>query len=99
MADFWNPTGFSGCAFINVAGELHTSPAAWAIAREHKLAFRVLLHLAARDAEVVDPETFADRLVLLVEGAIVTAYVEGDEFAAAWARSAAAALLECAGCA
>lgn len=67
--------------------------------RAHKLAFRVLLHLAARDAGVVDPETFADRLMLLVEGAIVTAYVEGDEFAAARARSAAAALLECAGCA
>lgn len=36
------------------------------------------------------------RLMLLVEGAIVTAHVEGDRLAATRARSAAAALLDCA---
>jgi hypothetical protein len=44
---------------------------------------------------VPDPGTLAERLMLLVEGATVTAYVEGDESAAARARSAAAALLDC----
>jgi AcrR family transcriptional regulator len=95
LGDWFAEPGFSGCAFINVAGELHTNPALRAIAREHKVALRTLLHVAAREAEVADPETLADRLMLLVEGAIVTAHVEGDQLAATRGRSAAAALLTC----
>lgn len=97
LGDWFAEPGFSGCAFINVAGELHTNPAARAIAREHKQSLRALLHRAASDAAVTDPDTLGDQLMLLVEGAIVTAYVEGDELAAVRARSAAVALLDCAG--
>ncbi|TML98457.1 MAG: TetR/AcrR family transcriptional regulator [Actinobacteria bacterium] len=96
LGDWFAEPEFSGCAFINVAGELHTNPAARAIAREHKQSLRALLQRAARAAAVTDPDTLADRLMLLVEGAVVTAYVEGDEHAAVRARSAAAALMDCA---
>lgn len=96
LGDWFAEPGYSGCAFINVAGELHTNPTLRAIAREHKVALRTLLHLAAHDAAVADPETLADRLMLLVEGAIVTSHVEGDQLAAVRARSAAAALMSCA---
>lgn len=96
LGDWFAEPTFSGCAFINIAGELHTNPALRAIAREHKLALRSLLRQAARDAAVADPDTLADRLMLLVEGAIVTAHVEGDPLAATRARSAAATLMECA---
>jgi AcrR family transcriptional regulator len=96
LGDWFAEPGFSGCAFINAAGELHTNPTARAIAREHKQSMRTLLQRATHDAAVTDPDTLADRLMLLAEGAIVTAYVEGDELAADRARSAAAALLECA---
>jgi AcrR family transcriptional regulator len=95
LGDWFAEPGFSGCAFINVAGELHMNPAIRAIAREHKGALRKLLHSAAHDAAVAEPETLADRLMLLVEGATVTAHVEGDQLAAVRARSAAAALLNC----
>jgi AcrR family transcriptional regulator len=87
---------FSGCAFINAVGELHANPVARAIAREHKQAVRALLRHGARAAAVTDPDTFADQLMLLVEGATVTAYVEGDKLAAIRARATAAALLHCA---
>jgi AcrR family transcriptional regulator len=97
LSDWFAEPGFSGCAFINVAGELHTNPAARAIAREHKQSLRALLQQTVRAAAVTDPDTLADRLMLLVEGAVVTAYVEGDELAAVRARSAAAALMDCAG--
>jgi AcrR family transcriptional regulator len=97
LGDWFAEPDFSGCAFINVAGELHTNPVARAIAREHKQSLRALIRQIARDAAVTDPDTLADRLMLLVEGATVTAYVEGDELAATRARSAAAALLDCAG--
>lgn len=99
LGEWFAEPGFSGCAFINVAGELHANPATRAAARDHKLALRALLHQIAASADVTDPATLADRLMLLVEGAIVTAHVEGDERAAAAAKSAAAALLECAGAA
>ncbi|MGH3671491.1 MAG: TetR/AcrR family transcriptional regulator [Pseudonocardiaceae bacterium] len=96
LGDWFAEPGFSGCAFINVAGELHTNPALRAIAREHKRALRALLNGVARGAAVADPDTLADQLMLLVEGAIVTAHVKGDQLAAAQARSAAAALVNCA---
>ena len=95
LGDWFAEPDFSGCAFINVAGELHANPAARAIAREHKQSLRVLLQRTARAATVTDPDTLVDRLMLLVEGAVVTAYVEGDELAAVRARSAAAALMDC----
>ncbi len=53
-----------------------------------------MLREVAADAEVRDPSVLADRLMLLVEGAIVTAHVEGDTDAALRGRSAAAALLD-----
>jgi AcrR family transcriptional regulator len=91
---WFNAPGFNGCAFINVAGELATSPAARAIARSHKRALRALLGDVAAQAGVTEPGVLAERLMLLVEGAIVTAHIEGDADAALRARSAAAALLE-----
>ncbi|MGH3855900.1 MAG: TetR/AcrR family transcriptional regulator [Pseudonocardiaceae bacterium] len=86
--------GFNGCAFINAAGELARSPTARAAARDHTVALRALLREVAADAEVRDPFVLADRLMLLVEGAIVTAHVEGDVDAALRGRSAAAAFLD-----
>jgi hypothetical protein len=91
---WFNAPGFNGCAFINVAGELATSPAARAIARSHKRALRALLGDVAAQAGVTEPGVLAERLMLLVEGALVTAHIEGDADAALRARSAAAALLE-----
>lgn len=95
LGEWFSEPSFNGCAFINVAGELHDSPAARAVAREHKVALRALLREIATGLDGIDPATLADRLMLLVEGAIVTAHVEGDERAAARAGSAAAALVDC----
>jgi AcrR family transcriptional regulator len=86
--------GFNGCAFINVAGELTTSATARGIARDHKLGLRALLAEVADGSGVADPAVLTERLMLLVEGAIVTAHIEGNADAAPQARSAAAALLE-----
>jgi AcrR family transcriptional regulator len=87
---------FNGCAFINVAGELATSPAARAAAAEHKTTLRALLAEVADGAGTADPAALADHLMLLVEGAIVTAHVEQDTAAAARAATAAAVLLDAA---
>jgi AcrR family transcriptional regulator len=94
LGEWFAEPGYNGCAFINAAGELAASPTARAVARDHKLALRALLGDVAAQAGVGAPGVLAERLMLLVEGAIVTAHVEGDAGAAPRARSAAAALLE-----
>ncbi|MGH3548935.1 MAG: TetR/AcrR family transcriptional regulator [Pseudonocardiaceae bacterium] len=94
LADWFAEPGFNGCAFINVAGELAHSTTARAVARDHKRALRALLHEVTAGAGVADHAVLADQLMLLVEGAIVTAHVEGVAEAAMRGRSAAAALLE-----
>lgn len=38
LGEWFAEPGFSGCAFINVAGELAGNPMARTVAREHKLA-------------------------------------------------------------
>jgi AcrR family transcriptional regulator len=87
--------GFNGCAFINVAGELATNTTARAVARDHKRALRALLGEVALGAGLPQSQSqlLAEWLMLLVEGAIVTAHVEGDMEAALRARRAAVALL------
>lgn len=94
VGEWFAEPGFSGCAFINVAGELHSDDMARTVAREHKLALRTLLREVAAAVPHADPPTLADGLMLLVEGAIVTAHVEGDRLAAARARTAAIALID-----
>ena len=94
LTQWFTQPNYNGCAFINIAGELATSPTARSIARDHKAALRALLADVAAGSGVTDHTTLADRLMLLVEGAIITAHVERDGAAAQRARSAAAALLE-----
>jgi AcrR family transcriptional regulator len=88
---------FRGCAFINAFGELgRASPVIAEAARHHKTAlFAFLLELAA-DTGADDPGTLARQLLILVDGAIVSASFTGDAEAAGWARDAAAALLSAA---
>lgn len=94
LGEWFAEPGFSGCAFINVAGELAGNQTARTIAQEHKTALRALLRQVAEETEVPDPASLSDGLMLLAEGAIVTAYVEGDRQAAHKARRAAQALVE-----
>jgi AcrR family transcriptional regulator len=93
--DAWfRQPGFRGCAFINAFGELGSaSPVIAEAARRHKAAlFAFLLELAS-DTAAADPEALARQLVILVDGAIVSASFTEDPEAARWARDAAAGLL------
>ncbi len=86
LGSWFAEPGFNGCAFINVAGELATRHTARAIARDHKRGLRAQLADVAQGCGVADPTALAERLMLLVEGAIVTAHIEGNAAAAAQAR-------------
>lgn len=87
---------FRGCLFINTVGELGgTSDEVGRIARRHKLAMRD--YLTELVAECSFPPELADQLMILANGAMVTAVVQDEgPRAARQARAAAATLLSAA---
>jgi AcrR family transcriptional regulator len=85
--------GFRGCAWINSYGELGaTSATVAAQARRHKQAFGRYLETLTDGAHL--PRDLAGHLLLLAEGAMVTAGILRDPGTAAQARAAAGLLLE-----
>ncbi len=90
--------GFSGCAFINAAGEFgdHNHPA-HRTAAEHKRRIVDYLERLCAQAGARDPRDLAEQLALLKEGAIVTAHVRGLPEAARTARQIAEGLIDAAG--
>lgn len=90
---------FSGCAFINAAGEFgdHDHPA-HRTAAEHKRRIVDYLERLCAQAGTRDPRELAEQLALLKEGAIVTAHVRGMHEAARTARRMAEAAIDTALC-
>ena len=90
---FETPT-FRGCAFINASVEL-ADPAhpSFAFARGHKERFHAFV--AGIVAESLGPSAarFAPAIALLIEGAIVTAILQGSSHPAEVARDAALRLV------
>jgi AcrR family transcriptional regulator len=95
LEDFIADGGFRGCALVNAAVELpREEDPGRAIARDNKGWNRRRLEELARDAGAMQPRSLACSLVLLVEGAIASAYVEGNQAAGRQARKAAELLLQ-----
>lgn len=87
--------GFRGCAWINAAGEMGgTSPDIARQAREHKRAVAGYLATLVESAGLAGE--LADHLMLLAEGAMSLAAIEGDPDAARRAAGAARVLLQAA---
>lgn len=83
---------FRGCVFINSFAELGpTSHDVAHVVRAHKEALRV--HLSALAAAAGCPPGLADQLVILANGAMVTAAIAGAPAPARQARQAAQLLL------
>jgi AcrR family transcriptional regulator len=71
---------FRGCAFVNCAAEFpDREHPARRVAGEHKAGVRERLSRLAAEAGTGEPEALAERLFVLLEGAYVTAAMEGDE--------------------
>ncbi|MCC7351768.1 MAG: TetR/AcrR family transcriptional regulator [Phycisphaerales bacterium] len=86
--------GFHGCIFVNAAMEfpLAHDPAHQAAAR-HKRAIEELVFELAERAGVADPDSMAQELCLILEGAYVTCSVTGDPMSFAIARRLADQLI------
>ena len=86
--------GFSGCAFINVAGEFgDPDHPAHRVAAEHKRRIIDYLTGLCEDAGFENPGEMAEELALLKEGAIATAQVRDMPEAARIAKKMARRLL------
>lgn len=88
---------FRGCAFHNAIGELGgTSAAAAAIVRSNKHHLRAFLERTARRARLQRPSEVAFQLMVLAEGALVTAAIDDDPDVPRRTRAAAQLLIDAA---
>ncbi|MGD9857380.1 MAG: TetR/AcrR family transcriptional regulator [Planctomycetaceae bacterium] len=94
LREWFESPGFRGCSFINAAVELADSdhPAS-RFAAEHKLRFHEMLKEIITETAGPKGEAAAPAVAVLVEGAIVTAVMEGSPDAADVARDAASVLV------
>jgi AcrR family transcriptional regulator len=94
---FETPT-FRGCAFINASVELADAKhPGFLFARQHKERFHAFLAKLIEESLGRASARLAPAIALLIEGAIVTAVIEGTPRAADVARDAALLLLSQAG--
>jgi AcrR family transcriptional regulator len=94
LDEWFHEPSFRGCPFARTAAELER-PGAPVVDAIHarKRWVRERLHALAVDAGIPVPVQFSDALMLLVEGATTTAFVEGDLQAARKAKRVARALV------
>lgn len=86
---------FKGCLFINASAEFasHDDPVHQAAA-EHKRAYRTMIAEQAALAGAMDPQALADRLMIVVDGLIVTCQVNPSSAAIRAAKETAAMLID-----
>ncbi len=95
LGEWFAEPGFRGCMFVKAASEFQEAKdPIHAQAAAHKALLLQHLEALARAAGVQDASTLARQLLLLKEGAIVTAQVEGRRAAAQDAKVIAATLLD-----
>ncbi|GAA4910250.1 TetR family transcriptional regulator [Actinomycetospora succinea] len=98
VLDLWfGSSVFRGCAYQNASVEVGSAmPHAQVAVLRHKDRTRKWLHDLAAESGVPPErcETISAQFMLLMEGAIITAFIESDDQAAVRAREAAEVLLE-----
>jgi len=95
LAEWFRQEDFRGCMFINAASEYcGLDGRIGEVAAQHKRLLRKELEQLALDAGVKRPNVLADRISLLIEGAIVMALMEKSDRWAATAKEAAEFLIK-----
>ena len=94
LGEWFASEDFRGCAFINAAAEIaDPEHPARAAVEDHERLLAIDLEDMLSAAGAADPAGDAAALLLLVQGAIVSALIERDAAPAARARAAAARIL------
>ena len=88
--------GFRGCAFVGAKAEARPGGAVDEVADEYRAWLHSLFADLAREAGATDPIGLAQQLVLIYDGAGISAWMDRDPSAEAAARSVAAAVVDAA---
>ena len=94
LADWFQEPGFQGCMFVNAAVEFadHDNPI-HQVAADHKRIFATEFREEVAAAGVADAQEVTEQLMILMDGAIVTAHTSGHGESARRARKMAEAIL------
>jgi AcrR family transcriptional regulator len=96
MADVFAQPGFRGCAFLMANSELPAGERTRPVCDEYRVWIRELFQRLAKEAGARQAGTLAQQLVLLYDGALVAAQMDGNAAAAHAARATAASLIDAA---
>jgi AcrR family transcriptional regulator len=88
--------GFHGCAFARANAEAPEGTSVEEVSETHRAWLSSLFVDLARDAGAPDPEPLARQLMLLYDGAAISAWMDHNPSAAHAARSVATALVDAA---
>jgi AcrR family transcriptional regulator len=94
LAEFFAEPGFRGCAFVKAGAQSKAGSSLTRVCEDTRQWRRELFAGLARDAGAADPETLAQQLAILYDGALVSAQMDHNPKAAAAARTVAAAMLD-----
>lgn len=94
LHEWFDQPDFRGCAFINSTVELaDPDHPGYQVCMEHQRAIHDYLLGFVKAANLTNPGTLAQQLVILAEGAIVVAMMQSDAGAAMQAKTVAAILI------
>jgi AcrR family transcriptional regulator len=96
VAETFTQPGYRGCAFVRTSAEMPDAGPGKEVIAEARAWIRELFTTLAREAGARNAPALAQQLVLLYDGAVTAAHVDGNTGAAATARSLAANLLDAA---
>jgi len=94
LAEIFAEPGFRGCAFMRASAEMRSGSGVRSECQGLRGWTRSLFTDLAREVGARDPERLARQLVILYDGASVSAQMDGDPGAARAARAVAAAMLD-----
>jgi AcrR family transcriptional regulator len=96
MAETFAMPGFRGCAFLMANSELPGGERTRPVCDAYRGYIRELFTRLAKEAGARNPALLAQQLVMLYDGALVSAQMDGNIAAAGSAKTMAAALLDAA---
>jgi AcrR family transcriptional regulator len=96
LTEWFAAPGYRGCPFINASAEEAATDAVVAVRDRHRAWVRELFASLGADAGAGDPDALSAQLVLLYDGSMVGAQLDGSPAPGEAAAAAAAALLDAA---
>jgi AcrR family transcriptional regulator len=96
LSDAFAQPNYRGCAFVRASAEMRADSSAREVCTDARKWTRALFTDLAKQAGAAKPDQLAHQLVLLYDGASVSAQMDGDPRAAGAAKAMAAQMLDAA---